>query len=224
MSSLFFSAKDLKMHPFFTEDAFENFQTLVRPLILSLLKDRGQGNPELEMLLLNRAANLRETRPAHLTTSSVVLSPDRQQLLFLLHRKILEWVYPGGHPDGDWHLLRSALRECFEETGLSAVEVLPPQFCAGHQAAVRCPQLFQRFEIRATAREPEHVHFDAVFVFQASSEVVAIEPLESSGSQWMDLATLKAHALRPLGELSDGFDPLTARVCLAAMQSALGTV
>ncbi|MEN9530529.1 MAG: hypothetical protein RI932_2402, partial [Pseudomonadota bacterium] len=41
---------------------------------------------------------------------------------------------------------------------------------------------------------------------------------------WMDLATLKAHALRPLGELSDGFDPLTARVCLAAMQSALGTV
>jgi 8-oxo-dGTP pyrophosphatase MutT (NUDIX family) len=224
MSSVFFSANDLKMHPLFDCDAFGNFESLVRPLILSFLQDTEGRSAELELLLLNRSANSRETLPAHVTTSSIVLSPDRRQLLFLLHKKIKEWVYPGGHADGDWHLLRSALRECFEETGLPMVEVLPPRVCLHQSGSVYCPHLFQRFAIKSTAREPEHIHYDAVFVFQAGSRDVAFEPLESSDCQWMDLATLKAHALRPLGELRDSFDSLTARVCLAAMQSALGPV
>ncbi|MBM3381368.1 MAG: NUDIX domain-containing protein [Betaproteobacteria bacterium] len=224
MASFLFSANDLKMHPFFARDTFENFEQQVRPLILSFLKRTGAESPELEQLLLNIRANMRETLPAHLTTSSVVLSPDRSELLFLFHKKIKEWVYPGGHADGDWHLLRSALRECFEETGLPAVEVIPPHLCAEQASAASCPHLFQRFEIKATALEPAHVHYDAVFVFQADTRQVDFEPQESSGSRWMTIASLKAHALRPEGQIVDGFDSLTARVCLSAMQSALGSV
>lgn len=224
MGSFFFSANDLKLHPLFAGDAFEHFQTQVAPLMRAHLALLGGDAEELTQVLHNRLANRREIFPAHLTTSSVVLSPDLSEALFLFHNKIREWVYPGGHADGDWFLLRSALRECFEETGLPAVEVLPPRAFSGAEAELFCPHLFQRYRIRANARDPEHTHYDAVFVFRASSKSVVIEPEESQAAQWVDVPTLEAHAQRPLGELRNGFDSLTARVCLAAMQSALGPV
>ncbi|MGD8593418.1 MAG: NUDIX hydrolase [Gammaproteobacteria bacterium] len=59
----------------------------------------------------------RET-PVHVTGSAWVVSPDREQVLLMHHRKLNQWFQPGGHADGDADILRVALRECAEETGL----------------------------------------------------------------------------------------------------------
>jgi len=212
------------MHPYFIGDAFEHFTQRVLPALLPNLSPEKGDSAELRHLMLKKKSTLRSTLPAHLTTSSVVLAPDERQVLLLLHKKIGEWVYPGGHADGDWHLLRSALRECFEETGLEKVEVLPPRQIPDSKVAIHCPHLFQRFAIKPNSRDPEHVHFDSVFVFRALSKKANFDPAESNNLCWVDLELLKEHSLRRDGNVVDGIDALTARICLFTMQSALGSL
>ena len=57
-------------------------------------------------------------RPMHITASTWVVSPDRELVLLMHHRKYGHWFQPGGHADGDPDVLRVALRECSEETGV----------------------------------------------------------------------------------------------------------
>lgn len=65
----------------------------------------------------------RELWPAHVTGSAWVVSPDRESVLMLHHRKLDQWFQPGGHADGDNDVLRVALRETSEETGLDPARI-----------------------------------------------------------------------------------------------------
>lgn len=61
--------------------------------------------------------------PAHITGSAWVVSPDRSRVLMLHHRKHDQWFQPGGHADADADILRVALRETAEETGVDPSDV-----------------------------------------------------------------------------------------------------
>lgn len=61
----------------------------------------------------------RELEPGHVTGSAWVVNPRRDKVLMLHHRKHDQWFQPGGHADGDNDVLRVALKETSEETGLS---------------------------------------------------------------------------------------------------------
>ena len=61
--------------------------------------------------------------PVHVTASAWVVSPDREQVLLMHHRKYGEWFPPGGHADGDADVVRVALRECAEETGVDPAHI-----------------------------------------------------------------------------------------------------
>lgn len=65
----------------------------------------------------------RDLRPGHVTGSTWVVSPDRSRVLMLHHRKHDEWFQPGGHADADSDILRVALRETSEETGVDPSQV-----------------------------------------------------------------------------------------------------
>ena len=60
----------------------------------------------------------RDLWPAHVTGSAWVVNPRRDRVLLLHHRKHDQWFQPGGHADGDADILRVALRETSEETGM----------------------------------------------------------------------------------------------------------
>jgi len=62
-------------------------------------------------------------RLMHVTASTWVVSPDREQVLLMHHRKYGHWFQPGGHADGDPDVLNVALRECEEETGIDASHI-----------------------------------------------------------------------------------------------------
>ena len=65
----------------------------------------------------------REHLPAHVTGSAWVVSPDFSQALIMHHVKQDQWFQPGGHADGDADILRVALRETAEETGIDPEHV-----------------------------------------------------------------------------------------------------
>lgn len=61
----------------------------------------------------------RESQAAHFTGSGLVVSPELDRVLLIYHRIYDAWTWTGGHADGDADLLRVALREAEEETGLT---------------------------------------------------------------------------------------------------------
>lgn len=110
--------------------------------------------------------------PGHLTATACVMHPSKNSFLLIHHKRLNRWLMPGGHVEtGDIDVSASAAREAIEETGtiltssatrLLSVDVhgIPPK-----------------------GREPLHLHHDLTFLFQASSEVVAITE-ETEGVVW----------------------------------------
>jgi 8-oxo-dGTP pyrophosphatase MutT (NUDIX family) len=62
----------------------------------------------------------------HVTASALVIDPDRGRVLLTLHKKLGRWLQMGGHCEpGDETLALAALREATEESGISALTLLP---------------------------------------------------------------------------------------------------
>ena len=113
-----------------------------------------------------------EFKPGHFTASSFVLSPDKQQILLIFHKKLQRWLQPGGHVEPtDFSILDAARREVREEVGISNLSLL------GDTHSIFDIDIH---EIPAHKTEAAHSHFDIRFAFcarntefQTSSEVVA---------------------------------------------------
>jgi 8-oxo-dGTP pyrophosphatase MutT (NUDIX family) len=80
----------------------------------------------------------REHAPFHVTASAVVLSPDAGRTCLVLHRKLRQWVQPGGHLEpGDPSIAAGAAREAAEETGLGTRPSDAPVRLSRHRAPCR---------------------------------------------------------------------------------------
>ncbi len=118
---------------------------------------------ELVLALLARSLkpfSRRQFNPGHITCTGLVLSPDRKQVLLVLHRRLQRWLLPGGHVEADDPRIGdSARREVVEETGAilrpNAAPVLVGVDVHG---------------IPPRADEPFHLHHDLMFAFAAESE------------------------------------------------------
>jgi 8-oxo-dGTP pyrophosphatase MutT (NUDIX family) len=127
--------------------------------------------------------------PGHLTASSFILSHDRSRFLLTHHRKLDRWLQLGGHADGDPDLLRVAVREAREESGMQTFSMIQPP---GHEAAggVRLPVDVDVHRIPARPDEPAHEHHDVRFVLVAGADQPLVMSAESSDLAWFPLEAL----------------------------------
>lgn len=155
----------------------------------------GLSRDEFQNLLDDSKGAERMQTPAHFTTSCMIFNPNFEKVLLVLHAKYQQWVTPGGHADGDWFWLRSALRECWEETGLTDVEVLPATYVKstqktwGVEPRFLLPQFIHQFDVEAFGDMGAHAHFDAVYLLHALSEDVRIDANESLDIRWFQKST-----------------------------------
>jgi len=125
----------------------------------------GEAEKSKELALAMLAAtptplSRRQFNPGHITCTGLVLSPDRRQILLVLHRRLQRWLLPGGHvePD-DRRIGDAAQREVVEETGAELLEDGAPRLVGVdvHGIPPRPDEVF-------------HLHHDLIFQFQAASE------------------------------------------------------
>lgn len=127
---------------------------------------------------------LREAVKGHFTASSWIVNKDFTKVLFCYHRIYDSWSWVGGHADGDTDLLRVALKEAREETGVLPVEIYPDIFSleilpvSGH--------------IKKGEYVPSHLHYNLTFLIVADENApVRIKPDENTGVKWISLEDIK---------------------------------
>mgnify|MGYP003574697646 CR=1 FL=1 len=116
--------------------------------------------------------------PGHVTGSAWVVSPDRRRVLLLHHRKHDQWFQPGGHADGDADILRVALRETSEETGLEPSHI---RLINGEIFDVDV------HAIPASQRGPYHEHYDIRFLVEMDDDLDIPGNDESHEILWVPL-------------------------------------
>lgn len=171
--------------------SYVDFQNKVIPFLDSV-PTFDCSHEDLRTVYLDERGVLRNHFLGHFTTSCIVFDPSFNLVLAVHHKKYNEWIYPGGHADGDWLWARSALREVSEETGLHRVLMLPRKRILDvndsqselHEDEL-LPWFVQKFEVPAIKKDPPHQHFDMVFGCVATTANVIHQPEESLGIQWI---------------------------------------
>lgn len=117
--------------------------------------------------------------PGHITASGLVLTPDRDRVLLVFHRRLQRWLQPGGHVEAeDPDLPTAASREVMEETGVAVDRRLPPVLIG-----------VDVHPIPPRADEPPHLHHDLVFRFVALGNA-AIAPEFGRDVCWCEIGRL----------------------------------
>jgi 8-oxo-dGTP pyrophosphatase MutT (NUDIX family) len=121
----------------------------------------------------------RDLLPGHITGSVWVVNPAHDRVLLLHHGKHFQWFQPGGHADSDNDILRVALRETREETGL-----------APDQIRLVGTDLFDVdiHIIPAGPWGPRHRHYDMRFLVEIDDHLDIPGSHESNAVAWVDLA------------------------------------
>lgn len=197
--------------------SYQDFLKSKIPKTLEQVPVFGATAAEFASLCQQEGATERNRKESHITTSAVVLNATRESVLFLFHKKYQEWVYPGGHADGDWLWVRSAAREVMEETGCSRLILLPHDRILNDEDVRSCdfsqremlPLLVQQIPIRASESFPEHVHWDVVYAFAMERDDVKIVQDESLDWCWFPVQNLSEQsALR-----GSNIPSITRNVC-----------
>ena len=130
-------------------------------------------------LLCDRNEPFARTRLAgHFTASAWLVSQDRHRVLLTHHRKLDRWLQLGGHADGEQDLLRVALLEAEEESGLTGLSVEPGIFD------------IDRHWIPEHKGVPAHWHYDVRYVLHAGGSEEYVVSDESHDLAWRVIAGL----------------------------------
>ncbi len=120
----------------------------------------------------------RNLLPGHVSASSWIINPTRTHTLLLLHRKLGLWLQPGGHADGDNDMVRVALKEAAEETGIEASHIKLVS------KAIFDVDIHTVYE---SEHDPRHEHYDIRFLLEIDDQLPLPGNEESHQIAWIPL-------------------------------------
>lgn len=121
----------------------------------------------------------RKSQLAHLTSSGFILNPSMTKTLMVHHNIYQTWAWTGGHADGDRDLLKIAIKEAKEETGIQKISPLVEDMLSLDILTVKGH--YKRGEYVSA-----HLHLSAAYVLIAEEhEELTVKPDENSDVAWI---------------------------------------
>ncbi len=126
----------------------------------------------------------RENAIAHMTASSIIVSPDRRRTLMAFHRIYDSWAWTGGHADGETDFEAIARREASEETGITGLK----RMGAGIASVEILPVWAH---VRRGQSVGSHLHLNVSYLFEADDTLpLRVAEAENSAVGWLEIARL----------------------------------
>ena len=146
----------------------------------------------LEMIdRLGDAILTRESEIAHMTASSIIVSPDRRRTLMAFHRIYNSWAWTGGHADGESDFEAVARREAQEETGISGLRRL-----GGGIASLEILPVWAH--VRRGKPVGSHLHLNVSYLFEADDSLpLSVREDENSAVGWLAVDRLGESVSEP---------------------------
>lgn len=136
----------------------------------------------------------RDNAIAHMTASSVIVNEARDKMLMIHHKIYDTWTWQGGHTDGEGDLLKVALKEAEEETGIRDFKVLKD----ADGLIIGLDILTVREHIKNGRFVSAHLHLNASFLFEANEEdVLSLNQEETNGVRWIPVSDIDEMADEP---------------------------
>lgn len=117
----------------------------------------------------------------HFTASSWVVNKERTKVIMIYHNIYKSWAWTGGHADGEEDLLKVAIKELKEETGVQNVKILKDDIFS--LEIIRVDGHIKRGKYVST-----HVHLNLTYLLEVDEkEILKIKEDENSGAKWVKL-------------------------------------
>lgn len=114
----------------------------------------------------------------HVTASAWITNESRDRVLMIYHNIYDSWAWTGGHADGERDLLKVALREATEETGLLSVRPASDRLLSIETLTVNPHFKRGRFV-------PAHLHLNGTYLLIADdAESLRVKRDENSAVRW----------------------------------------
>ena len=117
----------------------------------------------------------------HMTASCWCVNAGMDKALMAYHNLYGSWAWLGGHADGDTDLLRVAMKECMEESGLGHVSPVTRDIYSLEVLTVDG-------HIKRGAYVPSHLHLNVTYLLKADeSEPLCRKEDENKAVKWFPL-------------------------------------
>lgn len=123
----------------------------------------------------------RTEKVGHITGSAWIVDPTFSYSLLTHHKKLNMWYQLGGHSDGEKNTLNVALREAEEESGIQNIKSYSNEIFA-----------IDIQKMPEYKDEPEHIHYDIVFLFIADMKEKLVLSTESKDLSWVKLEEISS--------------------------------
>lgn len=158
----------------------------IRKQLLNYTPCNQQEESDLKMLMyaLNNFEDLfsRSNPFAHFTASSWIINPTRTHVLMAWHNIYKAWAWTGGHADGKTDLLKVALKEAREETGIQNISPVIDDIYSVEVLTVNP-------HIKKGKFVSSHLHLNVTYLLEADdTQPISCNPDENSAVGWRPLS------------------------------------
>lgn len=133
----------------------------------------------------------RENHLAHMTASAWIVNEPRTKVLMAYHNIYKSWSWLGGHADGETDLLKVALKEAREESGILHVKPVSEELYSLEVLTVDG-------HVKKGAYVSSHMHLNVTYLLQAEeTDALHIKEDENSNVAWFPLEEAVAASTEP---------------------------
>ena len=157
------------------------------------VNEQEERDRELILHCLETEENVftRENRLAHMTASAWIVNETRTKVLMAYHNIYHSWSWLGGHADGETDLLKVALKEAQEESGIRHVKPVSEEIYSLEVLTVDG-------HVKKGAYVSSHLHLNVTYLLQAEeTDVLHIKEDENSNVAWFPLEEAVAASTEP---------------------------
>ena len=157
------------------------------------MNEQEERDKELILHCLETEKNIftRQNRLAHMTASAWIVNPERTKVLMAYHNIYHSWSWLGGHADGETDLLKVALKEAREESGIHHVKPVSEQIYSLEVLTVDG-------HVKRGEYVSSHLHLNVTYLLQAEeTDVLHIKKDENSNVGWFSLEDAVAASTEP---------------------------